>query len=426
MTSSQDSPGLRPGQTVAVVGGGIVGLSCAFHLRRKGLLVHVIDPGIEERRASFGNAGVLATCDALPLGTPQTLRAVPAMLRSPTGPLRLYWPYLPHLLPWLVRFAAASRPSRVQAASLALAALLERAVDAHRELARHVGAESLLAGKGWLKAFESEAAYRRAEPERRALRELGIPMQELDARACDELCPGAAGVFARATLYTGCGQIRQPGRYAAQTQAACAAAGIRFHAAEARGFVFRDGLPAQVRTDAGDIPADAFVLAAGAWSRPLARQLGSDVPLDTEGGYHLMLAPQAAAAFEVPTLWSEKSLVLSPLESGLRITGVSELAGLDAPARYATIEQGLLAVRRAMPRIDAPVQSRWRGFRPSMPDSLPVIGPDRAHPNCHFAFGHGHLGLTLGPLTGKLVADMVVGEPTGIDMAPYSPARFRA
>ena len=409
---------------IIIIGGGIVGLSCAFHARRAGCRVTLVDPQIARDRASYGNAGVLAVCDALPLATPGLLGRLPTMLCSPASPLRIRLRYLPALAPWLYRFVRASAPHRVRAAAQALHGLLDAANAAHDEIMQAAGAGDLVVPTGWLKAYESEQAYRRVERERDTLRDLGVPMQELGRADLDALAPGARGLFRHGTLYTSCRQIRDPGEYVDRLQNACRNLGVAFVAGRATGFALREGSPAGVVLQDRSIAGDGFVVAAGAWSRPLAARLGCDVPLDTERGYHVMVSHDGEPLLHAPTLWAEQSIVMSQLGSGVRITSSVEFAGLRAPPRYDAIERILGRVRLAMPGLAGPVQGRWLGFRPSMPDSLPVIGRTPRHRNCWLAFGHGHLGLTLGPITGKLLARQLAGLPPAADLEPFTPGRF--
>jgi D-amino-acid dehydrogenase len=193
--------------------------------------------------------------------------------------------------------------------------------------------------------------------------------------------------------------------------------------ASARGFTVGPEGPNQVLTDGDPVDCSAVVVAAGAWSRGLVRQLGQDLPLDTERGYHVML-PQPGVTPRLPIYSAEGSCVATPLEHGLRIAGTVELGGLEAPPNYARAAVLLQRGRRIFGALDDRGRSDWMGFRPSMPDSLPVIGPTRRHRNAFLAFGHGHVGLTLGAITGRLVAALVVGRDPGLDMAPYRADRF--
>jgi D-amino-acid dehydrogenase len=409
---------------VVVIGAGIVGLSSAYFARRAGFDVTVIDRGDAAGRASFGNAGVLAVCDAVPLATPGVLRQIPGMLVSPSSPLKIRWSYLAALAPWLYHYARSAAPRRVRAATDALASILSLASAAHHQIASAAHAESLLFPTGWLKAYESERTFQSGAAERAVLARLGIPFQELGSDAMDELAPGARGVFRRGALFTSCEQVRTPGRYVDAIAQACRDAGVRFVTASVSGFQSADGKIRAAITPSGLVPADTFVVAAGAWSKDLCATVGFKVPLDTERGYHLTMTHTDAPLVMAPLLWSEKSIVLSQYEDAIRMTSSVEFAGLHAPPDYRPIESALSAVRRAMPALSGPVESRWLGFRPSMPDSLPVIGRAPGSTNCLLAFGHGHLGLTLGPVTGRLVAQQLCGSVPDIDLHPFRPDRF--
>ena len=412
-------------KTVIVIGGGIVGLSCAFFARRAGYRVKVIDPDIASRRASFGNAGILAVCETLPLATPALLRQLPSLLLSRDSPLQIRWRYLPVVIPWLIRFARSSAREPFLRSATALNSVLQTALDAHAELAAACSATELLAPTGWIKAYQSDDAYRSQGDERAELADWGVTMQPLDASDIDALAPGFAGVFAKATLFTDCQQVKSPGEYIARIADGCARQGVEFIHDSAREVVFKDGRLSAVCVSDGPIEGDTFIIACGAWSKALAAELGDHVPLDTERGYHVMLDTGHSTLLRSPLFWHEKSVVFSQLDRGLRMTSSVEFAGLDAPPAYGNIDRTLNAIRSIVPALaELPVEDRWLGFRPSMPDSVPVIGPSAHHPNCFFAFGHGHLGLTLGPQTGRLVAQAIQGRKTDIDLAPFSPSRF--
>jgi D-amino-acid dehydrogenase len=410
---------------VVVIGGGIVGLSCAFYARREGFDVTIVDPGVAEGRASFGNAGVLAFCEQLPLATPELIRELPRMLLSRDSPLTVRWRYFPAVLPWLVRFALASSSACVHRAMHSLHAVMSGALAAHQELAQACGAADMLAHTGWIKAWQ-QAPKQSTSSERDLLADLGIGMHDLSRAELADLAPGFDGVFEAATLFSDCYQVSSPGRYIASITAQCQAIGVRFVTGAVSEFCQERGAVRGVLTEAGSrIDADDFIVAGGAWSKRLAAALGDDVPLDTERGYHFMLDVGGSTVLRAPLLWQDKSIVLSQMEDGLRMTSSVEFAGLHAPPRYEKLERTFAAVRNTVPSLaHAQLNSRWLGFRPSVPDSVPVIGRSARHRNCLLAFGHGHLGLTLGPVTGKLVAAQLADRPTPIDLAAFSPSRF--
>lgn len=412
-------------KTVVVIGGGIVGLSCAYFARRAGYRVRVIDPSIEDRRASFGNAGILAVCETLPLATPALLRQLPSLLLSRDSPLQIRWRYLPALAPWLLRFARSTARGSFTRSALALNAILQAALDAHVQLAAACSAMDLLVPTGWIKAYQSEDAYCSQSEDRAVLADWGVAMQPLGRSDIDALAPGFADVFAKATLFTDCQQVKNPGEYVARIAQACAMQGVEFIRDTATGFAFTNGRATAVRVTDRVIEGDVFVIACGAWSKHLASEIGESVPLDTERGYHVMLDTGYRTLLRAPLFWHEKSVVFSQLDYGLRMTSSVEFAGLDAPPRYRSIDRTLAAIGGVVPALaELTVESRWLGFRPSMPDSVPVIGASARHPNCFLAFGHGHLGLTLGPQTGRLIVQAIQGGKTDIDLAPFSPSRF--
>ncbi len=409
---------------VAVIGAGIVGISCGLHLQSRGYRVTLLDPLGFANGASFGNSAIIANSECLPVATPGTLRRVPSMLLSRDGPLHIRPAYLPALLPWLARFVMASRPARVRQISMALSALLRPSVEEHQHLATRAGVADRIRSTGWLKAYESVRAFEHARPDYEAMREQGVTCEELGADEILAREPALAPIFLRAIFHPGCHHVGDPHAYAAALGACLLRGGATLREETVTGFSFRDDAVAGVTTANGTVAADVIVVACGAWSKLLAAQLGERVPLDTERGYHAMFSAPGSPQLHGPVYWADRSLILSPMAGGVRLTSSVEFGGLSAPADYSHLNRLAADVRRALPSASAEVNSRWLGFRPSMPDSLPVIGATRRHANCFLAFGHGHLGLTLGPVTGRLVADLVEGRPTGMPMAPYAPARF--
>ena len=294
----------------------------------------------------------------------------------------------------------------------------------HQHLAQRAGVASSLRRTGWLKAYESPRDFERDRAEYDAMRALGVPCEELGPEEIRAREPALAPIFSKAIFHPDCHHVGNPGAYTAALGAFLLREGADFRAEPATGFTFGSGAVNGVATATGTVAADAVVVACGAWSKGLAEQLGERVPLDTERGYHAMLSIDRGPPLQSPVYWADRAVNLSPMPSGVRMASSVEFAGLDAPADYTHLNRLAANLRRALPGASLEVSSRWLGFRPSMPDSLPVIGPARRHGNCFLAFGHGHLGMTLGPVTGRLVADLVDGVATAIDMSPYAPQRF--
>jgi D-amino-acid dehydrogenase len=412
---------------VVVIGAGIVGLCCATYLQRDGRKVVVVDPGGPGEGASYGNAGGLNGSSIVPVAMPGVLAKVPHWLLDPEGPLSIRLRYLPQLLPWLYRFVRAGRPELVRAQARALRTLLAPTVGMHRELAASVGAADLIQRSGLLVVYRSEASFAADTAAMRLRAENGVTIDELSQDELRQIEPTLSPVYTRARFISENGYCRNPLRLSRALAEALVANGGELRRARAEGFTFADEKVEAVLTNAGRIPAAGVVLAAGAHSKSLAAQLGEKVPLDTERGYHAMIkSPEVAP--RLPIMDAEAKFVATPMEDGLRMAGTVEFAGLDAPPdwRRARVLLGHgQAMFPGLPR--AVAQDRvalWMGFRPSMPDSLPVIGPTRRYANAFLAFGHGHVGLIGAPMTGRVIADVVAGRPPAIDLAPFSAARF--
>ncbi len=418
-----DSSGTgTPARTVAVIGAGIVGVSAALFLQRDGHAVTLIDREGPAAGASFGNAGGLVTTSCAPLGMPGILKRVPRMLLEPQGPLSVRWSYLPWIAPWLIGLLRASRPARVEAIADALAALNRRVEEAWRDLAGQAGIADLLHPVGWLKVYETDRGFAASAAERDLMARRDLHFELLNADELRQLEPGLALIFKHGFHQSEGLFVANPGRAVEALAADFVDRGGRLLIEEVTGFA-PGAPPHRVRTVSGrEVEAEVVVLAAGAWSRGLARQLGARVPLDTERGYHLMLPP-AEPGLGRPTVHGEQHFMLSPMEHGIRLAGLVEFGGLAAPPDYRRVRGLLPAARRMLPGLRAEEQSVWMGFRPSLPDSLPVIGSAPGYSNAYLAFGHGHLGMTQGPVTGRIVADLVAGRDPGFDLSPYRPGR---
>jgi len=407
---------------IAVIGAGIVGVSAALYLQRDGHAVTLIDREGPAAGASYGNAGGVVNAATAPLGMPGLLRRVPAMLMDPQGPLVLRWRYLPAIAPWLLRLLLASRRSRVEHIADALVALNAGVEAAWRSLAEQAGIGDLLRPVGWLKVYETDKGFAATAAERDLMARRGVPFEILNADELRQLEPGLAPIFKHGFFMPGCLFVANPGRAVQRLAEDFVRRGGQLEIRRVAGFTL-EGRPYRVETDGGDgLETDAIVLAAGAWSRRLARQLGAFVALDTERGYHLML-PSLADALRRPVVQSEQSFMLSPMEQGTRLTSQVEFAGLEAPPDFRRVRGLLRAAKRMLPALETEERSAWLGFRPSMPDSLPVVGPVDGLPDVYLGFGHGHLGLTQGPVTGRILADLVAGRDPGIDLAPYRAGR---
>jgi D-amino-acid dehydrogenase len=409
---------------VTVIGAGIVGVTIAHALADEGHAVTVLDPGGPAAGASRGNAGMIAHVDILPLASPKVWRNIPRWLLDPLGPLAIRPSYLPHLAPWLLRFLAASRPDRIERGTRALIALNGMALPAWERRLRALGMEAAyLRRRGFLSVWGSRAGFAQARPLLDRQRSVGIPVEALDAAAVRQR-ERALGprVVAGAWYETGV-NVADPRLLTLALAEAAEQRQIRLVRARAARIVPGEMGAAVLLEDGAKLASDVVVLAAGAWSKELAATLGDRVPLDTERGYNVTLPP-GRLGLSGPVVFEGEGFVTTPLDTGDRVGGAVEFAGLHAPPNFARVDAILTRLGRWIPGLDATGGERWMGFRPSLPDSLPVIGPS---PNCArviHAFGHAHHGLTEAAATAELVAALVAGRRPAIDLAPFSPGRF--
>ncbi|GGX87838.1 D-amino-acid dehydrogenase [Litchfieldella qijiaojingensis] len=410
---------------VAVVGAGVVGMTTALALQRRGHEVTVLDPLAPGEGASYGNAGFLATELIDPLPTPAMLRQAPRLWLDPHGAVALPFRYLPRLVPWLMRFIAAARPAQVAKGRQALAALNGAAVAAWRRCLADIGAEEELVASGYLLVWESDRGRAAAKEQMAHLRHWGHEVEWLEAAALRQREPGLTGELSHGLYFHGAHQVRDPYALVRRLASAFEARGGELRRASVTRLEPR-GEGVRLHTDAGEWEADQAVVAAGAWSHRLAAGLGLSIPLETERGYHLTL-PARGRALRQPVGSAERRCVMTPMSCGLRVVGFTELGGLTLPPvarRYVSLRHhagALLADGRGLDHS----AEEWMGFRPTLPDSLPVIDTHPAYPAIHFAFGHQHLGLTQAAVTAELVGDLVMGESPALDLEPYRVTRFQ-
>lgn len=417
-------------QHVAIIGAGIVGAASAMELLRDGHRVTIIEPGDPggEQAASYGNGTLLNPSSVIPPSTPGIWKKVPGYLTDPLGPLSIRWTYLPKLFPWLRRFAAAgSTPEKLSAIARALQPLLAEAPERHRALAQEAGVGELITRQGVLFAFPDRAAFEAEALSWRIRRENGTRWLELDEDELRQREPTLSRRYKFAVLVEENGQCRDPGAYVAALVNYAVTSGAALHKARATGFRIENGRLRAVTTDHGDIIADKAVIAAGAWSKQLAASAGDKVPLETERGYHVVIKDPGVSP-RYPVMPSDGKMAFAMTPAGLRTGGQVELAGLEAAPNWKRAEVLLRFVREVYPGVAADLKPEqikmWMGHRPSMPDGLPCLGPASGCADIVYAFGHGHVGLTAGATTGRVVADIISGKQTSIDLSPYSARRF--
>lgn len=408
---------------LTVIGAGIVGTCVALHLRREGHRVTLLDRQGPGEGTSFGNAAVIEPHGVIPVATPGVLWKVPRYLMDPLGPLAIRWRYLPRLAPWLARFVWNSRPGQVARATAALDALLRPTIESYRELIAWSGAEDMVREQGWLAVAETEAVWRGFQSQVAVHRRHGAPVELLGPDEIRQFEPALQQRFVGAAYYPKVAHVVNNFRFVQELAKAAVAQGVELLRDEATGFERRDGRIVAVTSSSRRYPCDGAVIAGGAWSRALTAELGYRPPLDTERGYHLTI-PDPGFTLRAPVLSLERGFVATPLEIGLRVAGTDELGGLKLPPNWGRAEVLHQHVRRWFPALRSEGMTRWMGYRPSLPDSIPVIAPAPRVSNAWLAFGHGHLGLTMGARTGELIAALVAGRDPGIDMRPYRADRF--
>ena len=410
------------GPRVIVLGAGVAGLSAALPLARAGLPVTVIDPLPPAGGASFGNAGLLSAETVVPIALPGMLRQVPGWLTDPLGPLAVRPAYLPRAAPWLLRWIRAGRMDRVHAISDAMRALHKGAFEDWRDLLGHDGFSELIRRTGQVQLWDEAEETPSAAIERGLRERLGIQAEVLGPDELRQLFPGIARRVTRGVLVPGNGHTISPARTVRRLAELLLAEGGAILPQRAMKLIPRDGRW-MVMTNTANHEAEQVVVAGGAWSGRLLAPLGVKPPLETERGYHLML-PDPSIVPRIPLLYKSGNFGLTPMEEGLRAAGTVEIAGLDAAPDERRAEQLLGKLQSLFPGITGGTPRLWMGFRPSTPDSLPVLGPVPGRAGLHLCFGHGHFGMTGGPPSGRLVADIILGRKPAQDPAPYSIARF--
>ncbi len=407
-------------RSVVILGGGAIGLCCARYLRAEGLNVTLVERGEPGMGCSWGNAGMVTPSHFVPLAAPGMVAKGLRWMFDPESPFYIRPRAEMGLLSWLWHFNRAATKTRVERAMPLLRDLMAESLRLFRELGPlDFGLEE----KGLAIYFNSEKDRKGCVHEAEMAHRIGIEARVLDADQAQELEPDVALKVLGGVFYPGDAQL-DPGRFNAAMAVDLSAKGVRFLRVEVRGFHGSKGCLRALRTDQGEVDADIFVLAAGSWSGALAKELGLSLPLQPGKGYSFDYA-EPPFALRHPTILSEARVAITPIGKRLRIAGTLELAGLDLSINPRRVE----AIRKAVPRyleVDLPPAPAplWAGLRPCSPDGLPFIGPFAKVPNLIAATGHAMLGITLAPVTGRLVADLVAGREPLVAVDLLSPDRY--
>ena len=410
-------------KTVAVIGAGIVGVSTAIWLQRDGHKVILIDRDGPAAGASQGNGGVLASCSVVPVTVPGLLAKAPRMLLSPDQPLFLKWGYLPRLLPWLVKYLRTANGATVQRRAAAMAPIIGDSLADHQALATGTGADRYIVPTDYLYLYKDRAHFDGDAFGWNVRAENGFEWEVLQDQDWRDYDPNFGPDISLAVKLGNHGRISDPGAYVKALARYAETQGAKIIKAQVDDVVREGGRITGLRAGGNTIACDVAVLATGAWSGPLADKFGLNVPLESERGYHLELWEPSVMP-RAPVMVASGKFVATPMEGRLRLAGIVEFGGLDAPpsrAPFALLEKN---IRQAMPGLSWKKTVEWMGHRPSMADSLPMIGAVPGLQGALAAFGHDHVGLTGGPKTGRIVAQLVSDKHPNLDLTPYSPARF--
>jgi D-amino-acid dehydrogenase len=409
---------------VLVLGAGMVGVSAALHLQQRGRDVILVDKHeLAGEETSFGNAGVIESASVFPYMFPRDIGRILqyAMNRAPE--VHYHLSDLPAFLPWLARYFIASSPDRTMHSAMAELPLIRRSLIEHEALMAEAGVPELLRRTGWLKLFRSDATLTNAAKDLERARQFGVAGEVLDSAAIAAREPNLSGDFAGAVYLPAPGFVPDPGGLAKAYAALFKRKGGRFVVGDAATLQQDTGGWRIAGSDATAIAREA-VVALGPWSDLVFRPLGYNIPLGVKRGYHLHLAPRGNAVLHHPVLDADLGYLLAPMNRGIRLTTGVEFARRDAPPSPVQLQQVLPQAHKLFPLGDAIDAKPWMGARPCLPDMLPVIGKAPRHRGLWFDFGHQHHGLTLGPATGRLLAEMMTGETPFADTSPFAVERF--
>lgn len=409
---------------IAVVGGGVVGLAIALRLQNDGCSVTLFDPEQPGSQTSSGNAALIMTAQISPLSQPGLWKKVPKMLLDPQGPLVVRWQYLPGLMPWFLRFLANSRWSRYERIAEALTPMVTRSLESWRTLVGSPADTHLFRQDGLLYVFRHGANFEAGKKEAAFRRRYGIPSEIIPAEELRQMEPALAPGLSGGLLYPESGHTIEPLQLSALLLRSFLQAGGEFRREAVKQLQPQDDGSVRLMTQGGNAVADETIVSSGIWSLPLVRPFGVAPKLAAERGYHLTLT-EPGVTLRRPIGAGDDKFIITPLATGVRLAGTAEFASIDAPPDWNRSDILLPLARRLVPALQNGTAQRWMGRRPSTPDSLPVIGRLRAAPNIICAFGHGHLGLTLGAVTAELISDIVAGAPALKTLEAFSPYRFQ-
>ncbi len=408
--------------SVGVIGAGIQGVCTSLFLMRKGFKVTLIDrddPG--KSSASYGNAGHFSPYASVPINRPDILIDVPSMLLSSTGPLALKWNYVPKMLPWFIKFIKNCTKKNMLHTAKYMHQILDRALPAYDELFKDIDVSELVENRGII-YFWTEKDLKSRELEINIRNELGVKQQLLKPHEIHDLEPNIKKIYHGGVLYPNARHAKNPGKILLKLFDSFIKRGGRFEKQNVQSINFSSTYKPIIKTDLNFYSFDKLVIACGAFSKKLTDQVDEKIPLDTERGYHVHFKG-FDHLLSRPVIFLNRGFGITPMQQGLRVVGTVEFGGLNNPPSKKRILNLVNNAKYLFPEIGEHYDE-WLGFRPTLPDFLPVIGPSKKYKNLFYSFGHHHLGWTLGAISGKILSGIIAGENTNLNLEPYSSLRF--
>ena len=405
---------------IGVVGAGIQGVCTALFLQKKGYQVIIFDRDQPINSASYGNAGHFSPYASVPLNRTDIVSDVPTMLLSSRGPLALKWNYVPKMIPWFLKFLLNCRQERMMHTAKNMHQILDQSLPAFDELFEEINLEGLVENKGILYVWTDKNLKSR-ELENKIKEELGVKQQLVNPKEIHDLEPNLKPFYHGGVYYDYARHARNPRKILTKLLENFINKGGKFLKLNIQDINFDEDKPV-IRSEAQKFIFDKLVIACGAFSKKLTDKLHEQIPLDTERGYHVHFK-DCDHLISRPVVHANRAFGLTPMEQGLRVVGTVEFGGLDNPLSKSRIKNLILNANDMLEGLPEH-KDEWLGFRPSLPDFLPVIGPSKNYKNVFYSFGHHHLGWTLGAISGKIVSMMIANENTNLNLKPYSSLRF--
>jgi len=408
--------------SVGVIGAGIQGVCIALSLIKKNFKVTLLDredPG--NQSASYGNAGHFSPYASVPINRPDILADVPSMLLNSKGPLALKWNYVPKMIPWFLKFIKNCSTKKMMHTAKHMHQILDLALPAYDELFQDIDVSELVESKGII-YFWTNKDLKSRELEIKIRNELGIKQKLLTPDEIHDLEPHIKKIYHGGILYEDAKHARNPKKILLKLFDLFLKRGGEFQKQNVQSIIFTNDNKPIIKTDLNSYNFDKAVIACGAFSKKLTDQVDENIPLDTERGYHVHFKGHDHLLSR-PVIFLNRGFGVTPMEQGLRVVGTVEFGGLKNPPSKKRILNLVNNAKYLFPELKE-YQDEWLGFRPTLPDYLPVLGPSKNHKNLFYSFGHHHLGWTLGAISGKIISSMIAGENTNLDLSPYNSKRF--